>query len=233
MKSLKWDSFYPLAFPGMPLTIIDTTSLQSTTGIVAEIRKENEIIYFHHNSNVLDGSYGTIHPNRTGYHYSTKLQRLYKYIYKVDESLIKKVKENMSTINISIERVKGITSFNFKIDPKIEEIFKGMNGEVKTSEKWPGNKFYYIPELIKNQSYKDLLYKNNLIDDYGQFLVEGNKFNIGWLRTVGGEGKVKISDTLDLLFVKDLIERTNKFIREYFSSFIQDMKVTGKIEVGI
>ena len=83
-----------------------------------------------------------------------------------------------SKVVISIERIKGETFLNFTISPEIEAIWQAKSQEIKESEKWQGLKFYYCPEIIEGDTYADLLYSNNLIDDYGHTLFDNHKFNI-------------------------------------------------------
>jgi len=164
----------------------------------------------------------------------------YQYSWVLDEQVdyIKtayspeKIK-NMKKITLSIEREKGNTYFVFKIDKELEKIYRENCQKIKDSGNWPGLKFYYLPEIISSPSYKNLLDNYNLFDDYGQKLISSRKMNIAWLRTVDGEGKIKVSEPMAIAELAELIKRTTLFIKEYFENYFRDCKIDGEVTIDI
>jgi len=137
-------------------------------------------------------------------------------------------------IKIEISRKDGKSYLTFEIPPIIEDIYKKLHAEIKTSEKWVGLKFYYLPELLKNNTYKNILHDYGLFDDYGsEIMNDDNYFNIALLRTVGGKGKIKLNNTLPLATLSHQIKNTLLFIKHFHEEFFNDFEIKGKLEIII
>lgn len=142
-------------------------------------------------------------------------------------------------IELSIDRIKGKTFFNFEIAPEITEVFKNGSSQEKESGNWPGNKFYYVPEITSNENYKTLAKRKGLYDDYGQPLIQGTSqrgdlyFNIAWIRTVGGKGKIEIKEMITIGDLSEMLNRCTSFLKEYFENYFRDAKITAGITVEL
>ncbi len=130
-------------------------------------------------------------------------------------------------------REKGTTYFEFKIGTMIQELYKSMSEEEVESEKWPGHKFYYIPSLTKDNQYKSLVRQYGLYDDFGKPIFETGLLNIAWLRTVGGQGKIKINDMISLAQITELMKNTTSFIKVYFENYYRDAVIGADIKITL
>lgn len=145
------------------------------------------------------------------------------------EETSKAKKVENKKIEVKLYREGGETYFEFTIDPRIEEVYKNMKGEIRESSNWEGLKFYYLPEVIENHSYKKLLSDYSLIDNYGQpiYLEREQRFNMAFLRTVSGTGKIKVPNNLPFSEVSLGLKRVCEFIRTYHENFLEDYSVKG------
>jgi len=140
-------------------------------------------------------------------------------------------KKNKS-IKIEISREDGKTYLSFEIHKSIEAIFKKQKEEIRTSQSWKGLKFYYIPALTQNEDYKDLLARNNLIDDFGTSLYS-RCFNVAFLRTVGGKGKIKIQNDIPFATVSVGMRNIVNFVKSYYEDYLKDYSVKGHISFEV
>lgn len=135
-------------------------------------------------------------------------------------------------ININVTRSNGKTLFQFSVDPAIEEIFKNRAREVRESQSWPGLKFYYLPET-ETENYQLLVRNYNLFDDFGHALTRSQKFNMAFLRTVGGNGTIEIKEDIPFAQMSMAIRNIAQFIKVYYERFFTDYKVKATVEVEI
>jgi len=140
-------------------------------------------------------------------------------------------KKNM--VALRIFRKEGDTFLEFETDSKFEDFFKKKEHEVKESSSWTGLKFYHIPQLTTSKDYKDIVYRHNLIDDFGTSLVANGRFNIAFLRAVGGRGVIKVGDSLSFASVAEGVKSIVRFAKDYYESFIEDYSVNGKVSFEI
>lgn len=139
-------------------------------------------------------------------------------------------------INLNISRgAAGKMELNFSIPAKIEGILKSMPNEIKESSKWPGLQFYFVPELVQNKEYKELLHSYDLFDNYGSDLIdpETNRMNIAWMRTVGGQGSLPLNQKVGRQEATTLVRNCTAFIRDYYNNFHRPIKVIGKVEIEL
>ena len=136
-------------------------------------------------------------------------------------------------IQIEIRRQDGKTFFKFTIDPNIVKMYEGKSSETRESVNWPGLKFYWMPDLTTNQSYRDALSRHNLIDDYGAPIFSRGYFNIAWLRTVGGTGEIKIEDEIMFSELSRHIKQALSFMKEYFEEYYREFTIKGNLVLEI
>lgn len=136
-------------------------------------------------------------------------------------------------IQLEIVRQDGKTYFSFNIDQKIENLYKQQSEELRTSTSWPELKFYSIPELLENDNYRRMLNNYRLYDDYGSGITSNGRFNIAWLRTVGGKGKIKVTSTLTIAELSTLVQNTTAFIKEYFEGYFKNCVIKGSVNIEI
>ena len=130
-------------------------------------------------------------------------------------------------IKLEISRESGKTYLTFEIDKSLEDIFERQSQEIRTSESWKGLKFYYVPDVIESSAYQNLLYEFGLQDNYGVSVYSNRKFNIAFLRTVGGKGKILIKNDIPFALVSDYMRKIITFIKRYYEDFLKDYKVKG------
>lgn len=143
------------------------------------------------------------------------------------------IKAEDKKINLEIARKNGDTVFRFEVPKFLEAMYAGRSEEVKTSEKWAGLEFYYMPGLLKNEDYKRSLANYRLVDDYGQALFSNGYFNIAWLRTKGGKGEIKVSDDVSMAKVNETMKGCISFLKEYFTDFLQDFSLKGTLTIDL
>lgn len=136
-------------------------------------------------------------------------------------------------IKLNLKRINGETFIIFKVDKKVEQIFKKQSTEIKESASWEGLSFYSVPELTTDENYKRLLQRWQLIDDFGTSLYAGGTFNIAFLRTVGGSGEIKVRGDIGYSAVSIGIERILGFLKEYYGEYLRDYKVNATLTLEI
>ena len=145
--------------------------------------------------------------------------------------------ENRKKIEVEIKRKQGKTYFKFSVDEAIENMYKQQvaeeDGEIRESAKWPNLKFYFLPALLENETYRNLLANYRLFDDYGQSLYRDGKLNIAWLRTEGGRGEIEMQEEVGFAEMSTLIRNAMNCIREHFDAYYRDFKITGSVSVEL
>lgn len=140
-----------------------------------------------------------------------------------------KIMETKRQIELEITRKEGVTKFKFKVDPKIEELYKSRSTEVKESKAWPGHKFYAVPTLLSDNNYKTELRNHRLFDDYGSgFYVDG-LLNIAWVRTEGGQGEIIIKENVPFAELSTLAKQTIQFLRTHFEDYFREFTIKGSV----
>jgi len=130
-------------------------------------------------------------------------------------------------LKIEIQRQNGNTYLSFEVEPSLEKLFKKQSQEIRESIGWKGLKFYFIPNLTQSENYKQLLANYRLIDDFGVTLYEERCFNIAFLRTVGGKGKIKVRNDLSFAEVSMGVENIISFMKRYYEEYLKDYTVKG------
>lgn len=143
-------------------------------------------------------------------------------------------------IKLEIERKSGETYFIFDIDKKLEDIFERKAKTIRTSQSWiaengKGLDFYFIPEVTTDHNYKMMLRSHGLVDDYGTGIYSRDmgQFNIAFIRTVGGKGKIKVNNDIPFATVSNGVKQIVSFLKEYYSEFLRDYKVKGKVDFEV
>ena len=140
---------------------------------------------------------------------------------------------NKKKVKIEIQRIDGKTYLSFEIDSSLTKIFEKQAQETRESKNWKGLQFYYIPDLTQSQTYKELLYGYRLIDDFGATLFDDGYFNIAFLRTVGGKGKVLVPNDIPFAVVCEGMKKIVAFIKRYYEDYLKDYKVKGYLEFEV
>lgn len=152
-----------------------------------------------------------------------------------NEPLMPDIKKDKNNILIELVRKGGRTYFDFAIPEKIEKIFAKNYKITKTSEKWNGLKFYFNPEVQDDNTYLDLLSNYSLRDNYGNNICEHTDgkfiFNIAWLRTVGGLGRISVDQNIPFSEFNNRIKDALYCIKSYFENYLREFKIRGTIEV--
>lgn len=142
---------------------------------------------------------------------------------------VPKVKQEK--MEVSLTRVNGVFYMEFSIPEKIENIFKNKKHTIEESKSWPGLKFYSIPSLITDANYKSFLSDFELFDNFGSPLwdSEKRKFNVAFLRTVGGQGKLQLDYSIPVSEITLGFKRILAFVQKYHNDFVADTKVSAQI----
>ena len=125
-----------------------------------------------------------------------------------------KAKKEKRKIKIEIYRKDGDTYLQFEFDLKLENFFAKKKHEIRESTNWPELKFYFIPDILENKNYQQLLSAYNLFDDYGSALTRNSTFNIAFLRTVGGKGKILINHDMPFATCSEGIRNIVRFVKQ-------------------
>ena len=141
--------------------------------------------------------------------------------------------KNTKAIVLEINREKGETFLTFEISPEIETLWKVHEPAIKESTAWDGLKFYYLPGIIESEEYRELLATHRLRDDYGHSIFSDGLFNIAFIRTVGGKGKIKINDSVSHAALSEWINETKEFLKEYFQNYLRDFKISCRLTIDI
>lgn len=213
---------------------------EETKALVAEI--VGNAVFLHSNNPELMGSIGKVKPQVNDYEYSWCVLETEENVLEsieiipdekeVGSSEVKKPKK-LNLMRLSFERENAKIHFSFELDKKLTDIFKEMSEEIKTSESWKGLKFYYIPSLTTQSSYKSMLRSYNLFDDFGQPLYKDGLFNIAWIRTVTGSGKIQVKEALNEEEFKSFLRNAVGFLRAYYEGALRDTKLTATLELEI
>lgn len=137
------------------------------------------------------------------------------------------------TIKIEILRDAGVTRFKFNVHPAIVAIYAAQAQEQRESVNWPGLKFHYVPGIIESEAYQALLGNYRLFDNFGQKIYNNRKFNIAWLRTVGGKGEIIIPEQITIAELSELCKTTTSFIKEYFEAYHRSCRIVGEVRIEI
>lgn len=157
--------------------------------------------------------------------------------------------EPEKVINITLKRNQMDVLMDIKVSPAIEEFFKkasleGENfsdsgsetedGVAKTSKKWfdaEGNGLRYY---AKNQKLGSKVLGYDIMDNFGNGLVEGDKINLAFLRCVGiSQGvSIKTTDLLSLEEMKDFIQRLANWVKEFYNKHLVTTEVVASISVN-
>ncbi len=141
-------------------------------------------------------------------------------------------KQTNPKIEFHVFRKDGNTYFGFKIDPRIEKIFKKSSENIVESQSWEGLKFYSVPATTESQDYKNLLERYGLRDAFGHKFYDdiSGKFNIAFIRTVGGEGEIKLdASSLSFAIVASKMKNVLQFLRTYHEEFLRNYKVSATL----
>lgn len=134
---------------------------------------------------------------------------------------------------MEIQRTNGNTYLSFEVHEGIEQLFKKQSKGIRESQSWKGLKFYTVPELLSDSNYMSMLRENGLTDDFGTPLYSTGKFNIAFLRTVGGKGKIKVSNDMPFALVSQGIRNIVRFLKEYYEEYLKDYKVKGVVNFEV
>lgn len=151
-------------------------------------------------------------------------------------TMVKEKKDSLPRIDIELTQNAGSDGivFKFEVHENITRLYSKVSSGVSDSGKWEGLKFYKIPSLLSNETYKSQLSKFRLFDDFGQELIKDGKLNIAWLRTVGGNGEIEFKNMqVGLADLSMLVNNATKFIREHFEDFFSKKKITATVSVEI
>ena len=136
-------------------------------------------------------------------------------------------------IAIEIQRKDGKTYFRFSVDEKITAMYQAQSVEVRESINWAGLSFYYVPEIVNNSYYKQLLQEYDLTDDFGQGIYQNGKLNIAWIRAVGGQGEIIIGESLPFVELSQMTRKAVQFLKSYFENYIKDCTIKGSLTVEV
>jgi hypothetical protein len=73
----------------------------------------------------------------------------------------------------------------------------------------------------------------NLSDDFGSPIFQNRILNIAFLRTVAGEGSIKIKDSVSIAEMSNLIRNITAFLKEYFNHYFRDALIKGTVNIEL
>ena len=138
-----------------------------------------------------------------------------------------------SYIDVKIEKKPNAFHFSFKISALLEKIYKSRSESIIVSEKWQGLQFYSMPKILTNDRYRSLLSQYNLFDDYGSELYNNQKFNIAFLRTVGGNGTIIFPTEIPYFEVSELMRNLKTVLSKMYEEFFQAYKIKTRFTIEV
>jgi hypothetical protein len=136
-------------------------------------------------------------------------------------------------VEIEIERRNGKTIFKFRVDPALTTYYSEIAKEVRESARWEGLSFFYLPQIIESPDYQNKLESRGLIDDFGSELIQNNKFNIAWVRTVNSCGEIKINDGISFADLSVMVRNATAFLKEHFEDHFRPFKIKGVVSLEV
>lgn len=146
------------------------------------------------------------------------------------KTVVPEVKKTLDKIDVRCERKDGKTYFTFNIPSIITDFYKEKMKEIKESEKWAGLKFYTLEQTTSSE-YKNLLSRHNLTDSFGRDLIYDGMFNIAWIRTVGGKGKIEIGEGFPYAVLNGHMQNLATFLKSWSEEYVNDYVITASIAV--
>ena len=138
-----------------------------------------------------------------------------------------------SFVDVRIEKKPNAFHFSFNISSSLEKIYQSRSEAEQVSEKWAGLKFYTMPKILNNERYQSLLSNYNLYDDYGAELYRDGKFNIAFLRTIGGRGFIKFPTEIPFFEVSNLMRNLKTVMAKIYEEFFQAYKIKTRFSIEV
>lgn len=138
-----------------------------------------------------------------------------------------------SFVDVRIEKKPNAFIFSFKISANLEAIYKSRSEAVLNSENWKGLSFYSMPKILQNSRYNQLLADHKLFDNYGSEIYMNGKFNIAFLRTIGGTGSIIFNQELPFYEVSELMRNLKSVMGEIYSEFFQGYKIKTRFSIEV
>lgn len=134
-------------------------------------------------------------------------------------------------LTINLSRENGNLYLDFVVPEFLENIFKSKALDTRQSENWQGLTFYVV-EQTQTPVYRDLLNWFGLFDNFGDDFLrkdgsdyDYSKFNIAFLRSVGGRGRIKINVDISISEAQRFVDSIIGFIKKYYNDFLKDYNV--------
>lgn len=206
----------------------------------------NTYYFFHNVDTSIHNSWHNNNPKEKGFKYVWNITKAamrgfssdfwvdFESAFKVIEGEVPATLTKMEkSIEIMWARKDGLTTFEFKVDPKITKSFEKVSEEIKESKNWKGLKFFYCPKVLNSPSYQERLKSYRLFDDYGSGIYRNGCLNIAWLRTVGGQGTIEVEDPITVAELSSLIKNSIAFLKEYLQETMKDFELKGVLNLVV
>lgn len=152
--------------------------------------------------------------------------------------------EKRKVIDITLKKEGMESVINLKVSPEIEDYFKrasqkvSKTGYTETSNKWfdaegEGLEFYKKNEKLsdKVESYPDVM------DNFGNGIMEGNRINLALLRIVGISGEDGVSiKTEDLLGHEEAnvyVQKLADWVVQFYQNHLRDHSLSASITLEL
>lgn len=159
---------------------------------------------------------------------------------------------NKSVINIQLKRAGLDIVMEIKVAKEIEDFFRKAsldneygdddgnrenvyNGITKTSRKWLNANGEGLEYYVKNRKLSDKVGGYEIMDNFGNGLLEGEKFNLAFLRIVGvSKGvTIKTTDLLSLEEMKEYIQKLAEWTKRFYKEQLTESELIATINVDV
>lgn len=157
--------------------------------------------------------------------------------------------EKPKVISLTLKR-KGLDIvLDIKTAPEIEDFFKKASisgrdddfgrdcsqsfGKSETSQKWLGADGEGLKYYVKNVKLSDRVSGYHIMDNFGNGLMEDNKFNLAFLRCVGiSEGiSIKTNDLLSLEEMKQFMQKLSEWTKKFYEIALSESEIIADITI--
>lgn len=152
--------------------------------------------------------------------------------------------EKRKCIDITLTKNGMESSINIKVVPEIEEFFKKAAQKIsrrefiETSEKWLDEEGQGLEFYKKNEKLSSKVEQySNVMDNFGNGLMDGNRINLALLRIVGiseeGGKTIKTEDLLGHEEANSYIQGLADWTVQFYQNHLRDHSISASITLEL
>lgn len=152
-------------------------------------------------------------------------------------------------ISLTLKR-KGLDIvLDIKTAPELEDFFKKASlaaedvednggddvedGVAKTSRKWLRADGEGLQYYVKNEKLSNKVTGMRIMDNFGNGLMEDDKFNLAFLRCVGiSDGvSIKTTDLLSVEEMKEFMKKLAQWTEQFYKTALSESEIIGSVSI--